>query len=80
MSVQTGSQQITITRVFDAPRELVFRAWTDPNQLANWWGPPGFDTPRETIEIDLRVGGQFSVRMVQQMAEESSGCGTRLSS
>jgi uncharacterized protein YndB with AHSA1/START domain len=64
--VQTTEDQITITRVFDAPRELVFRAWTDPDHLAEWFGPGGFETPRDTIEIDLRVGGRLKLRMVQQ--------------
>jgi uncharacterized protein YndB with AHSA1/START domain len=63
--LQTAEHQITITRVFDAPRELVFNAWTDPDQVAKWFGPAGFDTPRDTVEIDLRVGGRFNLRMVQ---------------
>jgi uncharacterized protein YndB with AHSA1/START domain len=62
----TAEREITITRVFDAPRELVFRAWTDPDQVAKWFGPVGFETPRESIEIDLRPGGRFNLRMVQQ--------------
>jgi uncharacterized protein YndB with AHSA1/START domain len=64
-SVQTDEHEITITRVFDAPRELVFQAWTDPDQVAKWFGPAGFDTPRESVEIDLRPGGRFNLRMVQ---------------
>src|SRR6516225_4282490 len=67
--VRTDEQQITITRIFDAPRELVFRAWTDPDQVARWFGPAGFDTPRESVEIDLRVGGRFNLRMVKQGSE-----------
>jgi uncharacterized protein YndB with AHSA1/START domain len=63
--VQTAEHEITITRVFDAPRQLVFEAWTDPDHLADWFGPAGFETPRDSIEIDLRVGGRFSLRMVQ---------------
>jgi uncharacterized protein YndB with AHSA1/START domain len=62
---QTAEQQITITRVFDAPRELVFKAWTVPDQVAKWFGPAGFETPRDSVEIDLRVGGRFSLRMVK---------------
>jgi uncharacterized protein YndB with AHSA1/START domain len=62
---QRAEQQITVTRVFDAPRELVFKAWTDPDQVARWFGPAGFDTPRDSVEIDLRVGGRFSLRMVR---------------
>jgi uncharacterized protein YndB with AHSA1/START domain len=57
-------QQILITRIFDAPRELVFAAWTDPDQIAQWFGPERFDTPRETVEIDLRVGGRYELVMV----------------
>ena len=67
--VQTADQQITITRVFDAPRELVFRAWTDPDQVARWFGPAGLDTPRESVEIDARVGGRFQLRMVKPGSE-----------
>src|SRR5919197_466915 len=59
-------QMVLITRVFDAPRELVFRAWTDPEHVAQWFGPEGFDTPRETVAIDLRVGGRFELTMVQR--------------
>src|SRR5262245_53560441 len=62
---QAAEQQITITRLFDAPRELVFRAWTEPDQVARWFGPTGFETPRESVEIDLRVGGRFELRMVR---------------
>ena len=59
-------QQVLITRIFDAPRDLVFQAWTDPDQVAQWYGPDGFDTPRETVTIDLRVGGRYELRMVQK--------------
>jgi uncharacterized protein YndB with AHSA1/START domain len=59
-------QQVLITRIFDAPRDLVFQAWTDPDQVARWYGPDGFDTPRETVTIDLRVGGRWELGMVQQ--------------
>jgi uncharacterized protein YndB with AHSA1/START domain len=62
---QRAEQQVTITRFFDAPRELVFKAWTDPDQVARWFGPAGFETPRDSVEIDLRVGGRFSLRMVR---------------
>jgi uncharacterized protein YndB with AHSA1/START domain len=64
--VQSDEQQITITRVFDAPRELVFRAWTDPDQVAKWFGPAGIETPRDSVEIEPRVGGRFNLRMVRR--------------
>ena len=58
--------EVLITRIFDAPRELVFRAWTDPDQVAEWYGPEHFDTPRESIRIDLRVGGRYELTMVRR--------------
>ena len=50
-------QELVIERVFDAPRELVWRAWTEPDLFMRWWGPKGFTTPH--CEIDLRVGGRL---------------------
>jgi uncharacterized protein YndB with AHSA1/START domain len=63
--VAGADQEILITRIFDAPREEVFRAWTDPDEVAAWYGPEHFDTPRERIHIDLRVGGRYELTMVQ---------------
>jgi uncharacterized protein YndB with AHSA1/START domain len=59
-------QEVLITRIFDAPREKVFRAWTDPDQVAAWYGPDHLDTPRERIHIDLRVGGRYELTMVER--------------
>ncbi len=53
-----------LTKVLDAPRELVWKAWTQPERLARWWGPRGFTTPVSTIEIELRPGGRFRLAMV----------------
>jgi len=64
MAVQTeplAERELTITRVFDAPRALVFKAWTDAAQLAQWWGPKGFTNP--VCEIDARVGGALRIHM-----------------
>jgi len=52
-----GPRGVEITRIFEASRELVWRAWTDPQQLMRWWGPAGFTSP--TCQIDLRVGGKY---------------------
>lgn len=49
--------ELIITRVFDAPRELVWKAWSEPAQMMKWWGPKGFSAP--TINIDFKVGGKF---------------------
>jgi uncharacterized protein YndB with AHSA1/START domain len=46
--------QLVISRVFDAPRELVYRAFTDPDHLAAWWGPIGNSLARDEIEFDVR--------------------------
>jgi uncharacterized protein YndB with AHSA1/START domain len=63
--VGTAEQMVLITRIFEAPREQVFKAWTDPDEVAAWYGPEHFDTPRERINIDLRVGGRYELTMVQ---------------
>src|SRR5215469_5010707 len=67
-AVHAEEKEITITRVFDAPRELVFKAWTDPDHVAKWFGPAGFEAPRESVEIEPRVGGQFNIRMIREGA------------
>lgn len=50
-------KRMVITRVFDAPRELVWKAWTDPKYVMQWWGPKGFSSP--FCKMDFRVGGKF---------------------
>jgi uncharacterized protein YndB with AHSA1/START domain len=54
-SARSADREIVITRVFDAPRDLVFKAWTEPDRVMRWWGPNGFTTP--VCKIDLRPGG-----------------------
>jgi uncharacterized protein YndB with AHSA1/START domain len=54
-------REVIITRVFDAPRELVFQCWTEPEHLRQWWGPQGFTTP--ACDVDLRVGGAWKIVM-----------------
>src|ERR1044071_1331635 len=54
-STDTKERELVISRLFDAPREMVWAAWTDPKQVVKWWGPNGFTT---TIhEMDVRPGG-----------------------
>jgi uncharacterized protein YndB with AHSA1/START domain len=50
-------REIVLSRVIAAPRERVFAAWTDPDQIRQWFGPAGFKT--ETIECDIREGGRW---------------------
>jgi uncharacterized protein YndB with AHSA1/START domain len=61
-----ANEQVLITRIFEAPRERVFQAWLDPDQVAEWFGPEGMDTPRERVNIDPRVGGRYELAMVQR--------------
>ncbi len=51
----------TFSRIFDAPRALVWKAWTTPEYVMQWWGPKGFTSP--VCRIDLRVGGRFTYAM-----------------
>jgi uncharacterized protein YndB with AHSA1/START domain len=55
--MDTRTRQVAISRIFDAPRELVYRAFTDPDHFAAWWGPIGNSLPRDEIEFDVRPGG-----------------------
>jgi uncharacterized protein YndB with AHSA1/START domain len=54
-SEPASDREIVVTRVFDAPRALVFKAWTDPKHLAHWWGPNGFSIT--TYEMNFKPGG-----------------------
>ncbi len=58
----TQAQTLRFTRRFEAPRERVFRAWTNAQELKQWWHPNGFTTG--SVEIDLREGGRYSIAMV----------------
>lgn len=52
-----GQRELIITRVFDAPRRLVFKAWTEPEHLARWWGPKGFALV--SCQAEVRPGGAW---------------------
>jgi uncharacterized protein YndB with AHSA1/START domain len=52
-----AKEQITLSRVFDASPELVYRTFVDPDQLCLWFGPDGFSVPCESVQIDARPGG-----------------------
>lgn len=54
---QSIDHTLILTRVFDAPRELVFKAWTQPQRMKQWWGPKGFTCP--VCTIDLHPGGEI---------------------
>lgn len=55
------ARELTIERVYDAPRELVFKAWTDETLVSKWWGPDGFTAP--DVKLDVRPGGMIDIVM-----------------
>jgi uncharacterized protein YndB with AHSA1/START domain len=62
--VTTEAREITITRVFDAPRERVWKAWTEPAEIARWWGKRGWSTPPDSVTLDVRPGGVFRLNSI----------------
>jgi uncharacterized protein YndB with AHSA1/START domain len=72
-TASTATRKVTLDRTFAAPRDRVFRAWTDPDQLARWWGPTGFSTPRESVTIELHPGGRYHKTMVLESPEIAAG-------
>jgi uncharacterized protein YndB with AHSA1/START domain len=60
-----------ITKIVDAPRERVWKAWTEPKQLEQWWGPKGFKA--KVIKLDLKPGGMFLYRLSSPEGEEIWG-------
>ena len=57
----TAARDVTLTRVFDAPRALVWKCWIEPEHMAQWWGPKGFTNP--VCEFDARAGGRIYIEM-----------------
>ena len=66
----------TIIRVFDAPRDLVWRLWTDPDEAPHWLHPRGIVTPRDSVEFDVRPGGRYRYTMVAPDGATSPTVGT----
>lgn len=64
MAETVEPREIALTRIYDAPRELVWKAWTEPDQLAVWWGKRGWTARPETVVVDPRPGGTFHVTTV----------------
>jgi len=61
MSARQTDKPFVISRDFDAPRDLVWKSWTEPERLKHWWGPKGFVV--HTCKVDLRPGGRFHYGM-----------------
>ena len=69
-------EDLVISRIIDAPLELVWKAWTEPEQIQRWWGPKDYASP--TCQLDLRVGGKFLFCMrapVEQGGQDSYTAG-----
>ena len=60
-AIESAERELVITRIFDAPRRLVFKAWTEPDHLVRWWGPQGFTST--IIKMDVRPGGAYRIHM-----------------
>jgi len=65
----------TFSRIFDATPEQVFQAWTDPDTAAQWWHPRGMTTPRDSVQIDAKVGGTYQYTMVDDLSGEEHPTG-----
>jgi uncharacterized protein YndB with AHSA1/START domain len=72
----TREKEFTITRVFDAPRETVWRAWTDPDEAPYWLHPRNITTPRDRVDFDVRPGGAYRYTMVAADGTEYPTVGT----
>ena len=70
-SVMAPERTLVTTRIFDAPRERVYKAWTDPKQLAQWFPPEGFTAP--VCQLDVRVGGAIRIDMKGPEGEPFNG-------
>ncbi|PYO49356.1 MAG: hypothetical protein DMD72_05185, partial [Gemmatimonadetes bacterium] len=62
VGASSAAPALVIKRTFDAPRDLVWKVWSDPDGARNWWGPNGFTLP--FVEMDQRPGGKWRARMV----------------
>jgi uncharacterized protein YndB with AHSA1/START domain len=67
-ATEAAERELVITRIFDAPRNLVFKAWTEPHHLVHWYGPRGFTVPSYTL--DLQPGGAWRSCMLSPEGRE----------
>jgi uncharacterized protein YndB with AHSA1/START domain len=74
VAAKSEGQELVITRIVDAPRDLVFKAWTEPERVVRWYGPKGYTMP--FCKIDLRPGGVFHYCMRSPEGRDHWGKGT----
>ena len=72
-ATEVSERSLTLTRVFNAPRSVVFKAWTDPKQLMQWWGPKHH--PADHIEMDVRKDGSWRNRLRRLAARRGAAQG-----
>ncbi|HET7578973.1 MAG TPA: SRPBCC domain-containing protein, partial [Bacillales bacterium] len=70
-TVEASQNELVVKRIFDAPRDLVFEAWSQPEHLAEWWGPKGYTM--QIAKFDLRPGGIFHYNQRSPEGEEAWG-------
>ena len=70
MTTDQDLGEVVITRIYEAPRELVFACMITPEHLTHFWGPPGISTPLDGIVIEPRPGGRFETVMVNDATGE----------
>ena len=76
-TIKDNNIKLQITRVFDAPREMVFKAWTDPDQFKQWFGAAACDgASLQSVKVDARVGGKYRLQMRQANGEYFTSVGT----
>jgi uncharacterized protein YndB with AHSA1/START domain len=60
----TDGREVQIVHLFDAPRERVFQAWMDPDDVSRWWAPEGLEVPPDSVQIEAQAGGRFHLTML----------------
>ena len=76
-TIKDNNIKLQITRVFDAPRERVFKAWTDPDQFKQWFGAAACDgASLRSVKVDARVGGKYRLQVRQASGEYFTSVGT----
>ena len=70
---EANNRTLTLERIFKAPIQLVWEAWTQPEHIAEWWGPKGMET--EVVEHDFRIGGKWKYVMLMPDGNEFIGDG-----
>jgi uncharacterized protein YndB with AHSA1/START domain len=69
-ATNTQKKELLITRVFDAPRERVWKAWTDPKEMVKWWSPE--ETECRDVQADFKIGGTYRIHMVSKDGDHTA--------